>query len=95
MKKLIMTIAIVLGLSMTSFAQGGLFHRGANADGTPAEVSLTGDGTKTSSNTPMLPIHEPTDGTSGQDQPAPLGSGIVLLTALGAGYMVAKRRREE
>ena len=39
MKKQIMTIAIVLGLSMTSFAQGGLFHRGANADGTPAAVS--------------------------------------------------------
>ena len=66
MKKQIITIAIVLGLSMTSFAQGGLFHRGANADGTPAE-----------------------------SQPAPLGSGIALLTALGAGYVVAKRRREE
>ena len=86
-----MTIAIVLGLSMTSFAQGGLFHRGANADGTPAEVSLTGDGTKGSGdNTPMLPIHNQND-----NEPAPLGSGIVLLTALGAGYMVAKRRREE
>ena len=105
MKKQIMTIAIVLGLSMTSFAQGGLFHRGANADGTPAEVfhrganadgtpaevSLTGDGTKgPGDNTPMLPIHNQ-DG----EQPAPLGSGIALLTALGAGYMVAKRRREE
>ena len=86
-----MTIAIVLGLSMTSFAQGGLFHRGANADGTPAEVSLTGDGTKgPGDHTPMLPIHE----QSGS-QPAPLGSGIVLLTALGAGYIVAKKRREE
>ena len=92
MKKQIMTIAIVLGLSMTSFAQGGLFHRGANADGTPAEVSLTGDGTKgnRSGDTPMLPIHNQEGG-----QPAPLGSGIVLLTALGAGYAVAKRRREE
>ena len=87
-----MTIAIVLGLSMASFAQGGLFHRGANADSTPAEVSLTGDGTKGSGvNTPMLPIHEQGEG----DQPAPLGSGIALLAALGAGYVVAKRRREE
>ena len=91
MKKHIMTIAIVLGLSMTSFAQGGLFHRGANADGTPAEVSLTGDVTKgPGDNTPMLPIHNQND-----NEPAPLGSGIVLLTALGAGYVVAKRRREE
>ena len=86
-----MTIAIVLGLSMASFAQGGLFHRGANADGTPAEVSLTGDGTKgTGNDTPMLPIHN-----QGENQPAPLGSGIALLAALGAGYVVAKRRREE
>ena len=90
MKKQIITIAIVLGLSMTSFAQGGLFHRGANADGTPAEVSLTGDGTKGNrSGEPMLPIHEQQG-----SQPAPLGSGIVLLTALGAGYVVAKRRKE-
>ena len=92
MKKQIMTIAIVLGLSMTSFAQGGLFHRGANADGTPAEVSITGDGTKgPGDHTPMLPIHQ----QDNNNQPAPLGSGIVLLTALGAGYVVAKRRREE
>ena len=96
MKKLIMTIAIVLGLSMTSFAQGGLFHRGANADGTPAEVSITGDGTRTGGGTgnPMLPIHEPTEGGGG-NQPAPLGSGIALLTALGAGYVLIKRRGEE
>ena len=91
MKKQIITIAIVLGLSMTSFAQGGLFHRGANADGTPAEVSLTGDGTKGNrSGEPMLPIHEQQG-----SQPAPLGSGIVLLTALGAGYLMSKKRREE
>ena len=91
MKKLIITIAIVLGLSMTSFAQGGLFHRGANADGTPAEVSLTGDGTKgPDDHTPMLPIHQ----QDGENQPAPLGSGIALLTALGAGYLISKRREE-
>jgi hypothetical protein len=86
-----MTIAIVLGLSMTSFAQGGLFHRGANADGTPAEVSLTGDGTKGADDTPMLPIHNQNEG----NQPAPLGSGIALLTALGAGYLMSKKHREE
>ena len=89
MKKQLMTIAIVLGLSMTSFAQGGLFHRGANADGAPAEVSLTGDGTKGNrGGEPLLPMHNQTD-----SQNAPLGSGIVLLTALGAGYVVAKRRK--
>ena len=92
MKKQIITIAIVLGLSIVSFAQGGLFHRGANADGTPAEVSLTGDGTKgPGDHTPMLPIHQ----QDGENQPAPLGSGIALLTALGAGYLMSKKHREE
>jgi len=93
MKKLIVTTAIVLGLSMTSFAQGGLFHRGANADGTPSEVSYTGDGTKANrdGDTPMLPIHNQND----QDQPAPLGSGIAVLMGLGAAYLVTKKGREE
>ena len=27
------------------------------------------------------------------NSPAPLGSGLLVLTALGAGYMVAKRRK--
>ena len=91
MKKLISTTTIVLGLTMTTFAQGGLFHRGANADGTPAEVSLTGDGTKAGGDgRPMLPLHE-----QDNNQPAPLGSGIVLLTALGAGYLMSKKHREE
>ena len=89
MKKQIMTIAIVLGLSMTSFAQGGLFHRGANVDGEPSEVSFTGNGTRGAGDTPMLPNHGLAD-----NQNAPLGSGIVLLTALCAGYVVAKRRKE-
>jgi MYXO-CTERM domain-containing protein len=54
-------------------------------------VSLTGDGTKgPNDHTPMLPNHN----NDGSNQPAPLGSGIALLTALGAGYVVAKRRRE-
>ena len=36
-----------------------------------------------------------TPGHGGGDQPAPLGSGLVILGALGAGYAVAKRKREE
>ncbi len=92
MKKLIITIAIVLGLSMMSFAQGGLFHRGTNADGTPAEVSLTGDGTRgPSDHTPMLPIHQ----QDGENQPAPLGSGVVVLVALGTAYLVGKKHLEK
>ena len=91
MKKLIATTAIILGLSMTTFAQGGLFHRGASAgDGQRAEYSLM-NGAKGGENgaTPMLPTH---DG-SGTDQPAPLGSGLVILAGLGGAYLIGKKRK--
>ena len=92
MKKLIMTTAIVLGLAMTSFAQGGsMFHRensGNNGNAVYQDRSYfakDGEG-----GSPVLPFHGLSD-----NQNAPLGSGIVLLTALGAAYAVAKKRREE
>ena len=88
MKKTLVTIAIILGLGMTSFADptnGGLFQRG--------EAVENNGGTIYGSNrdgVPMLPGHG-----SDNNQPAPLGSGIALLTALGAAYLVSKRKREE
>ena len=88
MKKLALTIVIVLGLSMTTFAnpdEGGLFQRGT----TPANESLYGN-RETPSLTPGLPGHG-----SGNNEPAPLGSGIAVLLGLGAAYMVGKKRREE
>jgi len=91
MKKLALTIAIVLGLSMTTFAnpdEGGLFQRGttpANESiyGTPEREGLMPPG-------PGLPGHG-----SNNNNPAPLGSGIAVLLSLGAAYMVGKKRREE
>ena len=90
MKKLIATTAIVLGLTMTSFAQGGLFHRGASAgDGERAEYSLTKNGGDPGDAVPMLPNHN----AEGTNQPAPVGSGLVLLAGLGAAYLVGKKRK--
>ena len=84
MKKTVLTIAIILGLSMTTFADGGgLFQRG----NTPQGQNSNREGGLT---TPGLPGH----GESG-DQPAPLGSGIALLSVLGGAYLVAKKQREE
>lgn len=88
MKKLIATIAILLGLSMTTFAQGGLFHRGASAgDDQRVDYSLM-NGAKANNDvaTPMLPTH---DGQN-TNQPAPLGSGIAILVGLGGAYLVRK-----
>jgi hypothetical protein len=82
MKKLALSIAIVLGLSLTSFADpngGGLFQRG--------ESTQQG---MTRTDTPMLPTHGETT-----NQDAPVGSGIAVLLGLGAAYLVGKKRREE
>ena len=86
MKKLALTLAIVLGLGMASYANGGgLFGQGQSA---PEQTQYTGlhrDGIFS----PNLPTH----GESG-NQNAPLGSGIAVLIGLGAAYAVAKQREE-
>ena len=85
MKKTLLTFAIILGLGLTAFADpdgGGLFQRGADTK----ELNFYRDGGLT----PGLPGHN-LEG----NQDAPLGTGIAVLTALGAAYLVGKRRREE
>ena len=93
MKKTIVTLAIVLGLSMTTFAQGGLFRRGGDAGNSPdagyALSNTKADGDLTGG-APLLPTHVSNEG----NQPAPLGSGIAVLVGLGAAYLVGKRREE-
>ena len=90
MKKLTITLTVILGLSMTTFAQGSMFHRENSRDNGNAVYESKGNLFRTDPLTPGLPIHGQ---TSNQD--APLGSGIALLTALGAAYLVGKKRREE
>lgn len=87
MKKTIMTIAIVLGLSTAAFAEygGGLFKRGYVTD-----EEYYGAGTQ-GNRKPLLPNHNMDDN---QDADAPLGSGIAVLLGLGAAYMMSKKRRE-
>jgi len=89
MKKLAITIAIVLGLSMTSFADpdgGGLFQRGA-APEQPEGVFRD--------NVPLLPPDHNLLDNQNADSGTPIGSGVVVLLGLGAAYMVGKKRREE
>ena len=85
MKKLALTIAIVLGLSMTTFADGGgLFQRGAEKE--------TANGVYNRGFGPIVPGH----GLEGnQDGDSPLGTGIALLAGLGAAYLVGKRREKK
>ncbi len=83
MKKLALTIAIVLGLCITSFAQGGLFQRG----NTPENNNEMNRGFIA----PGMPNSHGLEG----NQDAPLGTGIALLTAFGAAYLVGKKRKED
>ena len=86
MKKLALTVAIVLGLSMTTFADGGgLFQRGTEQSNSGIYGNREGGVM-----TPGLPIHG-----SDQNQNAPLGTGIAVLTALSAAYLIGKKRNEE
>ena len=96
MKKLIITIAIVLGMGLTTFAQdeafggGGLFQRGAIDDN---GLGFTGFYLGFDLENALMP-GLPTHGQAG-NQNAPLGTGIAILAALGGAYLVAKKRKEE
>ena len=82
MKKLALTIAIVLGMGIGAYAQGGLFKYGDSND--QQSKGLTRDGF------PSLPGH----GETGNQPGSPLGSGALLLIGFGAAYAAAKRRKE-
>ena len=76
MKKILFAIAIVM---MMGFC--------ANADNTDSWFLPSNEGgVRNDVDTPGMPLHS---GTSDAD--APLGSGLLILTALGAGYALKKR----
>ena len=85
MKKLALMTAIVLGLSMASFAvNSGLFGRGAVVEDSKTDSPSTGL-------FPTLPAHN----ILGHQPATPLGSGIAVLIGLGAAYAVHKRKQNE
>ena len=78
MKKILFTIAITLGLATGAMAQSdGFFNNWSDFDNRENDVDL-----------PALPSEH---GYTG-NQNAPLGSGLLILTALGAGYAALKRK---
>ena len=87
MKKISLTIAIVLTMGLGAFAQyeedGSMLKRSGDL--------LRGDRDMT---TPSIPIiHGAANDQNGDG--APLGSGVAVLFGLGAAYMVAKKRKED
>ena len=84
MKKIIFTIAIVFMMVLGASAQtDGFFKDGGYDDNGTREIA-TGS-------LPRLP--QGGVGANNDDQTAPLGSGLLVLTALGAGYAAYKKRR--
>ena len=93
MKKLILTSAIILGISLTTFADGGLFNRGNNArygQNSGFIYFNAQDAVREDVATPILPPHGSNDNVD-----APLGSGIAVLLGLGVAYAAAKKRNEK
>lgn len=89
MKKLVLTIALVLGFATLSFADpdGGVFGRG-NA--------TKNSNSNNRSNGLLLPgAHGDNQDWNGEEDDLPLGSGIAVLMGLGAAYLVGKKRKEE
>ena len=98
MKKLAITLALVLGLGLGGFAQGnryysseevyyegegGLFGKGSKLFGGAKGDGLLG-----------LPGEHGWDDDVDGEQ-TPLGSGLAVLLGLGGAYIVAKKRKDE
>ena len=96
MKKLALTFAIVLGISLCSFAQwgGGLFQYGEVSDedyySGSAWYALNQNNEFQLHRDPLLP-GLPNHG-QGENQDAPLGSGALLLIGFGAAYALKKKK---
>ena len=82
MKKLILTIAVVLGLGMAATAENNTLFNRSGEEKQEGTMYNRGFG-------PNLPGH----GETG-DQDAPLTGGALLLIGFGAGYAMSKRSKK-
>lgn len=82
MKKILFTIAILMTMAFGANAQSDTFFKWNNADNETYRDIDNG-----------ISFALPTAHGYEYDSEAPLGSGLLILTALGAGYAI-KRRKE-
>ena len=87
MKKILLAIAIVLMVGLNANAQRGGRDSFFN-DWTDVSNGLDRD---SGIDMPLLPGYH----GNPDDVNAPLGSGLLVLTALGAGYAVTRRKKED
>ena len=83
MKKILFTIAIIMTMALSANAQSDGFFNNYYNDvyndrmSNPNEIGLVMPGSTIGSNT---------------NESAPLGSGLLIMTVLGAAYMIKKNR---
>ena len=89
MKKIILALALVMALGLGSNAQrDGFFMSWDDVSNGLDKYDDFDNGLNRGDGGPGFPGH------GGGDTPAPLGSGLLILTTLGAGYAVARRKRD-
>ena len=92
MKALVLSLAMLAVSPIGAFAQDGLFQRGTTDEayygfgGSTDKSGLLGDRSVETTGTINNQIF---------GQPVPLGSGIIVLLAAGAGYAALKRKEDE
>ena len=82
MKKILLTIALTITLGFTASAQFNINTDAFFNDWELSERLMDGG----------FSFVLPASHGFGADTPAPLGSGLLVLTALGAGYALKKKR---
>ena len=84
MKKLLLTITIILGMTLAATAEGGGFF------GRGQEINYGGNYRDGESQQGFVGL--PGSHGTGTDQAAPLGGGVLLLIGFGAAYALKKKR---
>ena len=89
MKKIALTIAILLGITMGASAQdNGLFGKGPN----PWSENYFYNYNNRTEGEGLLGLPSAHGGTT--DEPAPIGSGALLLIGFGAAYALSKKNKK-
>lgn len=88
MKKILLVFAIIMTMVIGANAQSDGFFRGGSDD-------YDGGSRGISNTTPLLPSASYGVGETDNDQPAaPLGSGLLILSALGGAYLFRKKNKK-
>ena len=82
MKRILLTLVVLMTLAFTATAQSDVFFKWDDADNETYRDIDNG-----------INFALPTSHGLDYDITAPLGSGLLILTALGTGYVIRKRRR--